>query len=42
MQVQIREMKILVEKMNEQLLGPPIFTKINLMSRNTNIPIKLV
>lgn len=42
MQVQIREMKVLVERMNEQLPEPPIFTKINLMSRNTNNPIKLV
>lgn len=42
MQVQIREMKIIVESLNGQISQPPIFTKIYLMSRNTNIPIKLV
>lgn len=39
--VQIREMKNIVESLNGQLSQPPIFTEIYLMSRNTNIPIKL-
>ena len=42
MQVQIREMKTIVESLNGQLSQPPVFTKIYLISRNTNIPIKLV
>jgi len=40
MQVQIREIKIILKRLNEQLSQHPIFTKIYLMSRN--IPIKLV
>lgn len=42
MQVQIREIKIIVERLNIQLSQPPIFTEIYLMSRNTNISIKFV